>query len=111
MESPCECGIEPPGSISHGVSLIYIEERNNAIREKMNITNSVFRSYTIEAAVLVRVTCEESRMKLSKTSEWCLPLRRNSRIQGIEQNGMEGQGRLENNNKPLGTEKYVNMTN
>ena len=20
-ESPCECGIEPPGSISHGVSL------------------------------------------------------------------------------------------
>ena len=20
MESPCECGIEPPGSISHGVS-------------------------------------------------------------------------------------------
>ena len=22
MESPCECGIEPPGSISHGVSLL-----------------------------------------------------------------------------------------
>jgi len=20
LESPCECGIEPPGSISHGVS-------------------------------------------------------------------------------------------
>ena len=23
MESPCECGIESPGSISHGVSYIY----------------------------------------------------------------------------------------
>ena len=22
LESPCECGIEPPGSISHGVSVI-----------------------------------------------------------------------------------------
>ena len=22
MESPCECGIEPPGSISHGVSYL-----------------------------------------------------------------------------------------
>ena len=24
MESPCECGIEPPGSISHGVSYLII---------------------------------------------------------------------------------------
>ena len=23
MESPCECGIEPPGSISHGVRVSY----------------------------------------------------------------------------------------
>ena len=25
MQSPCECGIEPPGSISHGVKFIYIK--------------------------------------------------------------------------------------
>ena len=24
LESPCECGIEPPDSISHGVRYIYI---------------------------------------------------------------------------------------
>ena len=26
MESSCECGIEPPGSISHGVSYTYKKE-------------------------------------------------------------------------------------
>ena len=24
LESPCDCGIEPPGSISHGVNLLDI---------------------------------------------------------------------------------------
>ena len=24
MESPCECGIEPPGTISHGVNIIIV---------------------------------------------------------------------------------------
>ena len=28
LESPCECGIEPPGSISHGVK-IYIDKETN----------------------------------------------------------------------------------
>ena len=26
MESPCECDIEPPGSISHGVSYYFLKE-------------------------------------------------------------------------------------
>ena len=31
MESPCECGIEPPGSISHGVSYISLFRENNNV--------------------------------------------------------------------------------
>ena len=38
MESPCECGIEPPGSISHGASVIII-----IIREKRILLNNVLR--------------------------------------------------------------------
>ena len=26
LDSPCECGIEPPGSISHGVSKTYSKD-------------------------------------------------------------------------------------
>ena len=36
MESPCECGIEPPGSISHGVSelVMFCQSLGFTIKEK-----------------------------------------------------------------------------
>ena len=39
MESPCECGIEPPGSIRHGVSWLVILEY-----EYVELCKSVFNT-------------------------------------------------------------------
>ena len=38
MESPCECGIEPPGSISHGVSLISNDEVSTDVTSVLDCT-------------------------------------------------------------------------
>ena len=39
MESPCECGIEPTGSISHGVSISTYIVRMNVKRMVKSITD------------------------------------------------------------------------
>ena len=45
MKSPCECGIEPPGSISHGVRIFIIifirKNRITEIRSVMEMEDNV----------------------------------------------------------------------
>ena len=53
MESPCECGIEPPGSISHRVSLVnYYRVRIKNLKnfEMESRNQSRFESTTFESA-------------------------------------------------------------
>ena len=51
MESPCECGIEPPGSISHGVSEVICHTWSHVSSTSNRDNNKV--NYVSDKAVLL----------------------------------------------------------
>ena len=64
MESPCECGIEPPGSISHGVSYLYAGLLNLEKSIELDLNHIPWDS----KLVIYQETTETDRLVVIETS-------------------------------------------
>ena len=63
MENPCECGIEPPGSINHGVIIIIIIIIIISI-SIITINDVILQTGKQKQQIMLQTACDEKKIML-----------------------------------------------